>query len=193
MATVSTVGSLSPDVSRSLFKAVDRNGDRQISVGEFTAFLNRFIGELTGGHSTGGLGSAAPAIGKPVGTTPMASPLAPTGAAGGGYAQIPGFDFGKLTDITHDTAKYTPAVRAFSRAIAAGNLPSVSSSLPAIVAYAQANGFPDAKVVKDDSIDFGDGHGAIDVITSVGGPDANWWFNNQPEQGTDPAVVRRTA
>ena len=82
---------------------------------------------------------------------------------------------------------------AFSRAIAAGNLPSVSGSLPAIVAYAQANGFPDAKVVKDDSIDFGDGHGAIDVITSVGGPDANWWFNNQPEQITDPAAVRRTS
>lgn len=63
MTMVSTVGSLSPGVSKSLFTAVDRNGDQQLSVGEFTAFLDRLVGELTGGHSTGGLGSAATAVG----------------------------------------------------------------------------------------------------------------------------------
>ena len=24
------------------------------------------------------------------------------------------------------------------------------------------------------------GHGKIDVITDVGGPNSHWWFNNQP-------------
>jgi hypothetical protein len=63
MTTVSTVGHLSACGSRSPVKAVDRSGDQQPSLGEFTSVLNRLVGELTGGHSTGGLGSAATAVG----------------------------------------------------------------------------------------------------------------------------------
>jgi hypothetical protein len=198
MTTVSTMGSLTPSVSKSLFTAVDRNGDQQLSVGEFTAFLDRLVGDLTGGHSTGGLGSAATAIGKSVGATPLASPptspLADTGAAEGGYANIPGFDFTKLNNPAHVNEKYSPAVRVFSQAIAAGNLQPGTESLASIVTYAKAHGFDKAAVVGGDSIDFGDGAGAIDVVTnSKSGHDMGWWFNNQTQQGTDPTTVMRKA
>jgi hypothetical protein len=163
-----SLGSFIAGISQSVFTALDRNGDRRLSADEFTVFLNKLVGQPTGGNSTGDLGSAATAV---------VTFAAPTST---GYAAIPGFDFGKLTDLRHVNDKYTPAVRAFSQAISAGSLPPVSSSLPSIVSYAQANGFPDAKVVGRDTIDFGDGHGAIDVITTVGQPGANWWFHNQP-------------
>ena len=101
-------------------------------------------------------------------------------ASSADYAEIPGFDFGKLTDLTHINAKYPPAVRAFSMAIKAESLSPASSSLSSIVSYARGNGFPNAKVAGSDTIDFGDGAGPIDVITDVGGPGAHWWFHNQP-------------
>ena len=201
MTTLSTVGSLSPDVSRSVFTAIDRNGDQQLSVGEFTAFLDRRVGGLTGGHPTGGLGSAATAIGTSADTTPQATllatsqapPQAQAAAEEGGYAQIPGFDFGKLADSTHTSAKYTPAVRVFSQAIAAGNLQPGAEGLARVVEYAKAHGFANASA-EGDSIDFGDGHGPIDAIRNFkSGREMGWWFNNQPAPSSDPAAVKGTA
>ena len=165
-------GSLVPGLSQLLFSAADRNGDQKISSDEFAAFLSKFVGEVTGRNSTGDLGSAATAV--------VAAPLASSLASTADYTEIPGFDFGKLTDLTHVNAKYTPAVRAFSMAIKAASLPPASSSLSSIVSYARGNGFPNARVAGSDTIDFGDGAGPIDVITDVGGPGAHWWFNNQP-------------
>jgi hypothetical protein len=162
-----SLGSSISDVSQSVFTAADRNGDRQLSASEFTTFLNALIGNLSGRKTTGGLGSAATAIVKPA-----ASPST-------GYAEIPGFAFGKLINLSYVNDKYTPALRVFSRAIHAESLPPVSSSLASIVSYAQANGFPNAKAIGKDVIDFGDGHGEIDVITDVGGPHSTWWFHNQ--------------
>ena len=188
MNTISTAGHISPDVSRSLFKAIDRNGDQQLSIDEFASFLNRLAGTLAGGQSTGGLGSAATAIAASAATAPPARPAAPpahAAAAGDGYAPIPGFDLGKLMNSTHENPKYSPAVRVFSQAICAGNLQPGAAGLQSIVAYAQARGFGDAKVVGDDRIDFGDGVGPVDVITSAqSGVNMGWWFNNQPAVGS---------
>jgi hypothetical protein len=194
MSAISNMGTLTPGVSNSLFTTVDRNGDGQLTAGEFTEFLNTLIGNLSGGHSTGGLGSAATAIAQPAGTAPIATQLpsspAQAGAAGEAYANIPGFDFGKLSNPAYSSAKYTPAVRVFSAAIAAGNLQPGTESLGAIVAYAKAHGFDKAAVTGGDSIDFGDGAGAIDVVTnSKSGRDMGWWFNGQaaPAQSHAPA------
>jgi len=184
MTTVSTMGSLTPSVSKSLFTAVDRNGDQQLSVGEFTAFLDRLVGDLTGGHSTGGLGSAATAIAAPVGTTPPALPsassLAQPAAAEDAYANIPGFDYTKLSTGGGSAGKYTPAVRAFSRAVASGNFAPGAEGIAGVVAYLRNHGFENA-VAAGDSIDFHDGHGPIDVVTNFrSGNNMGWWFNNQP-------------
>ncbi len=124
-----------------------------------------------------GLQQLASKLGAALGTGAPTGTATPS-AADKPFTPVPGFDFGKLQDLTHVNDKYTPAVRAFSQAI--GGLPPVSSSLPAIVDYAKSHGFPKAQVTGADTIDFGDGHGKIDVITDVGGPRSNWWFNNQP-------------
>jgi hypothetical protein len=170
MATVSSVGGLSPDVAQSIFQAVDRNGDQQVSLSEFTAFLNRLAGELTGAQTTGDTSSAATTIAKAAATTST------------GYAPIQGFDFAKITDVAHVNGKYTEALRAFSQALYAGNLPPVSSSLASIVSYAQANGFPEAKTIGKDVINFGDGYGDVDVIVDVGGTNASWAFQASYER-----------
>jgi hypothetical protein len=85
------------------------------------------------------------------------------------YAPIPGFDLGKLNGtIPYDSAaKYSPAVRTFSRMLGAGVTPSRGNLGPSI-AWLQANGFPNAKAVGDDKIDFGDGNLPADVIRSDG-------------------------
>jgi len=72
--------------------------------------------------------------------------------------------------------KYTLAVRHF--AAAKEGKPPTTASLEAIAADARAGNFPNAKVTGDDTIDYGDGYGEIDVITSVGTAGAGWAFQN---------------
>ncbi len=133
-------------------------------------------GDAPPGSTEGAPTTATPTT--PGNTAPTGPTTTPPSGPPGTYANIPGFDLGKLQDPTHQNSKYTPAVRAFSQAIGSGNLPPTSASLPAVVAYAQSHGFPNAKVTGSDSIDYGDGWGPIDVITDVGGPGAGWWFAN---------------
>ena len=50
--------------------------------------------------------------------------------------------------------------------------PSRSAGLKQIVDYMKQNGCPNAAVTGDDTIDCGDGMGAIDVLTG----DGQWWW-----------------
>lgn len=103
------------------------------------------------------------------------------------YAQVPGFDLGKLNNPKHQNDKYTPAVRAFSQGLGAG-VTVARGQLDPMLKHIQANGFPQARAVGDDKIDFGDGRGAVDVITSQGA----LWFNNQPGGGGTNTRAART-
>ena len=57
----------------------------------------------------------------------------------------------------------------------AGDRASRSDGLQQIVDAVKQNGYPNAKVTGKDSIDFGDGSGDIDVLTS----DGMWWWGPQ--------------
>jgi hypothetical protein len=174
------VGSQNGNVDRlinQLMSRVDTNKDGALSKAEFGTFLTTLLDSL-----------AQPATLPtfPASSVASAPLVARTPAASSTYNPVQGFVLSKLEDPTHVTEKYSAAVRVFSRAI--GGLSPKTESLPAIAAFAQANGFPNAKVTGDDTIDFGDGYGSIDVITDVGGPNANWWFNNLPN-GVKPSAL----
>lgn len=79
------------------------------------------------------------------------------------YAEIPGFDLAKINDPNHVNDKYSPALRAFSEAMAAG-IPLTRGNLAPQVDWAKSHGFGNAKQVGDDSIDYGDSRGPIDLI-----------------------------
>lgn len=83
------------------------------------------------------------------------------------YGNVPGFDLGKLQDSTHQNGKYIQSVRTLSQFIGSGGQVT-RGHLDGLVAYAKAHGFANAHVVDDDEVDFGDGHGPIDVIRSDG-------------------------
>jgi hypothetical protein len=146
-----------------LITVADRNQDGQLSTSEFGSFLTSLISE------------PPTAVTDLKGTTSGAA-TARVAATAAPFNEISGFVLSKIQDPTHVTQKYSAALRAFSQAIA--GLKPVPESLPAIVTFAKANGFPDAKITKSDSIDFGDGIGAVDVIVDVDGPNASWSFQN---------------
>jgi hypothetical protein len=154
------------DISRlvqRLVTAADQNKDGQLSTSEFGSFLTSLIGH------------APTAATDLKGTMPgLASP--PATAATAPFNEVPGFVLSKIQDPTHVSQKYSAALRVFSQAI--GGLKPSADSLPSIVTFAQANGFPKAAITKSDSIDFGDGAGPIDLIVDVDGPNAAWSFQN---------------
>ena len=154
---------------------VDTNHDGQLSSSEFGTFLTHLLEGLSQKARPTNESSAP---GSSTAVSFASAVKAATSDTPGAYYNVPGFELSKLQDTTHVNSKYTPAVRAFSQAVAAGSLASVTDSLANIVTYAKNNGFPDAKVTSDDAIDFGDGNGPIDTIVDVGGPNAHWWFHN---------------
>lgn len=103
------------------------------------------------------------------------------------YAPIQGFDINKLNGtIPYDSPqKYSDAVRVFSRGLGAGGVQISRGNLGGMVSFAQANGFPNARAVGDDKIDFGDGNGPIDVITS----DGQIWFQNGDDRFAQPGAT----
>jgi len=171
--TVSSLNAGVSEVSQSLFDALDKNGDQRISMDEFRNLLDVLIGDTGRPKKSGALGPGATAAKAP---EPAARPAAATAAdtAPAGFAPIQGFDFGKLTNLSYQSPKYSPAVRAFSEALFALKPDAASSrdNLGSIVDYVKQRGFPNAAAVGDDKIDFGDGVGPIDVITSS----QQWWF-----------------
>jgi len=157
MSTSSNVIDSISVLAGAIFKRVDANGDGKLDGTEFQSFLQNLIGDL--GKSSQGLGS-------------QASALAPrTLSANRTYQPMLGFDYTKLNDPTHTTPKYV-----FARATQSVNLAwdraSRSDGLQQIVDIVKQNGYPNAKVTGKDSIDFGDGNGDIDVLTS----DGQWWW-----------------
>lgn len=141
-----------------IFKRVDANGDGKLDGTEFQSFLQNLIGDL--GSGTQGLGSEASALAP---RTLSAEPRA--------YQPMMGFDYTKLNDPTHTTPKYVFA-RATQDVNLAWDRASRSAGLQQIVDAVKQNGYPNATVTGKDSIDFGDGNGDIDVLTS----DGMWWW-----------------
>jgi hypothetical protein len=153
---------------------VDTNHDGQLSSSEFGTFLTHLLEGLSKAKPT----NESSASRSSTSASFSSAIKAATSDTPGVYFNVPGFELSKLQDTDHVNSKYTPAVRAFSQAVAAGSLKSVTDSLANIVTYAKDNGFPDAKVTSADAIDFGDGNGPIDTIVDVGSPNAHWWFHN---------------
>jgi hypothetical protein len=157
MSTTTAVDSASL-LASALFKRLDANGNGQLDAGEFQSFLKNLI-------------SAAGAGGQGIGTA-AASP-APRSATADAHAYQPmlGFDYVKLNTLSHTSPKYV-----FARATQDVNLPwdraSRSAGLQQIADYVKQQGYPNAAVTGKDSIDFGDGAGSIDVLTS----DGAWWW-----------------
>lgn len=152
-ASVDNVSSL----AGALFKRVDANNDGRLSTTEFQSFLEDLLGKV--GGQTAGLGT-------------QASAAAPRALANGrAYQPMVGFDYVKLNTPTHTTAKYV-----FARATQDVDLPwdraSRSAGLQKIVDYVKQNGYANAAVTGDDTVDFGDGNGVIDVLTG----DGAWWW-----------------
>jgi len=85
------------------------------------------------------------------------------------YANTPGWENTKLNDPMHTSVKYqfqrTVQDMGLSGAQARGNLQPIVERMK--------TNYPNAQVVGDDKIDFGDGYGPIDVIQ--GGSNAWWW------------------
>jgi hypothetical protein len=141
-----------------IFKRVDANGDGKLDGSEFQSFLQNLVGHL--GQGTQGLGSGAAAI----------SPRSLT-AGPRTYQPMLGFDYVKLNTPDHSTPKYVFA-RATQDVNLAWDRASRSAGLQQIVDTVKQNGYPNAKVTGKDTIDFGDGNGDIDVLTS----DGAWWW-----------------
>ena len=138
-------------LARTLFDRVDADRDGRLDGNEFRGFLDSLLDKV--GASPAAAQSAAPAAGPKV------------------YQGMLGFSYAKLNDPTHTTPKYVFA-RATQDLDFAWDRASRSSGLPRIVDYVKAHGYPDARVVGDDRIDFGDGYGAVDVLTG----DGQWWW-----------------
>ena len=164
-------------IQRSMAAAdFDKNG--QLSNDEFASFFTKMLDGLSGNTPTGSAVSAGSTA--TVTTAPTAAIVNALAASSSpaAFAPIPGFSTAKLNDTSYVNAKYTPAVRVFSQGLTELGLDAQTSrgNLAPMVDYAKQHGFPDAKSVSDDQIDFGDSNGPIDVITEGG----TWWFHNLP-------------
>lgn len=143
-------------LAQALLKRADANGDGQLSGTEFKSFLETLLNKV-GTSQTAALGRAA------------------SGSAPKVYQGMLGFDYAKLNNPNHNTAKYV-----FARATQDLEFPwdraSRSAGLQRIADYAKERGYPNTAVIGDDKIDFGDGYGAIDVLTG----DGQWWWGPAP-------------
>ena len=161
MSSISGTTNPIANLASQLFARVDGNKDGRLSASEFQSFIEGLLGQVGGGQ-TAGLGSAATAAKKSVATandTPRT------------YQGMLGFDYVKLNTPTHTTPKYVFA-RATQDVPLGWDRLSRSAGLQQIVDQVKQNGYPNATVVSDDTIDFGDGNGVIDVLTS----DGQWWW-----------------
>lgn len=162
MAIASTpVDSSFASLAAQLFKSVDGNKDGKLSSDEFQSFLDGLLNRV-GRHQTHGLGTEATA-GNP---TAAGTTVGPTV-----YQAMLGFDYGKLNNPAHTTPKYVFA-RATQDVPLSFDRPSRSAGLQQLADYVKTHGYPNVTVTGDDTMDFGDGNGDIDVLTS----DGQWWW-----------------
>jgi hypothetical protein len=152
-------------LTQQLFNSVDANKDGKLNTDEFQSFLENLVGAM--GSKTGGLGTAATAA-----TASSVSALDGTSTdATKVYQPMAGFDTAKLNDSTHATPKYIFA-RATQDLDLGNDRSSRSANLQKVADYAVGHGLTGAKVTGDDTVDFGDGMGDIDVLTGGG----QWWW-----------------
>jgi hypothetical protein len=139
-----------------LFKSIDANSDGKLNKDEFQSFLQNLMGSM---GQAGGIGSASTAVAS---ETPAAPRV---------YQPMIGFDYKKLNTPEHTTPKYV-----FARATQDIEMPwdraSRSANLQKVADYAKTHGYPNTTVIGDDTMDFGDGMGEIDVLTG----DGQWWW-----------------
>ena len=113
---------------------------------------------------------------------PSGGPAPPAPPPPRTYTDYPGWDPGKLNDPKKRNAKYD-----FMRAVqelGTVRQESARGNLQPIVQYMiDRMGYDPSKirVTSDDKIDFGDGYGPVDVLTSGG----QWWW--QPDSTAGPA------
>lgn len=159
MSSIPSSSSSSPNplaaLASQLFTGADNNRDGHLSATEFQTFLEGLLKQINTRQTTG-LGSAASA--------------AKLGASRS-YQGMMGFDYVKLNTPSHTTPKYVFA-RATQDIELGWDRPSRSAGLQQIVDNVKQNGYPEARVIGDDTIDFGDGAGEIDVLTG----DGQWWW-----------------
>jgi hypothetical protein len=144
------------------------------------------------GYGTGGIevpplevsAPAAPPIQNNIAPTTPPNTNAPGSFTPESYAPIQGFDFDKITGTKQfDSAdKYSDALRAFSRGLGSGGVQISKNNLDPMIQWLKDNGFGSASAVGDDKIDFGDGQGPIDVLTSGG----DIWFQNGLDRFAPP-------
>lgn len=110
--------------------------------------------------------------GAPATTNAGANPNPNKYEQGRTYVQMPGWETNKLNDLGHQTTKYD-----FARAVQTLGIPAsqMRGNLQQIADWMKIRGYPNAKVVGDDKVDFGDGFGPVDVITSGG----EWWWGSE--------------
>lgn len=132
-----------------------------------------FAGPAAGGGGPLGDGGLQPLGGGPLVDAPKASSTPERDSVGQAIDKargfLVGFDTNKLNDpnkLPGESGKYTPAAKAFSKI--AQTIGVGRGQLDQAVGEAQRMGFPNARVIGDDKIDFGDGNGPIDVVRSDG-------------------------
>lgn len=149
-----------------LMDRVDANKDGQLSKDEFNGFLSSL---LQGVAATSVGAAAAPATATQAALASRSLTALSLGA--GNYEAIPGFDSGKMNNLSHTTPKYM-----FARAVQDIGLlgaPTTANLQAVVDEYNKATG-GSAKVTGDDTIDFGGEVGVVDVIFSVSDPQARW-------------------
>ena len=108
-------------------------------------------------------GVSATSVADAPAATPAPAAFAPRPltslALGASYEAIPGFDSGKMNNLTQD--------------IGLLGAPTTASLQSVVDQYNKATG-SSATVKGQDTIDFGGEIGVVDVIFSVDGPDARW-------------------
>lgn len=156
--------------------------------GGVTANYSPIDSASNGGINPGGTnaGSILPNGGVVANPNPASAHITDAAAAPT-YANIAGFDPAKIQAGVQD-GKYSPAFYDFSGFVGGGGNVS-RGNLGDAISYAQQHGFPNAQAVGDDKIDYGDGRGPIDVITSNG----SLWFANEPSPGDAGASGGPTA
>ncbi len=163
------------DLTRSLLQGFDANKDGQLSVEEFSNFLNSFVKSMIGSSSS--TASTGTATGSGVGTTPLMPTTTPAASTTSRLNDPlppcpPGWNNQKWNDPTHTTIKYT-AGRIMAR-YSPSDWVNETTRQQILADFKTAGLNPTAS--GKDCCDFNDGAGAIDIVqaASIGGKAWQW-------------------
>ena len=132
---------------------------------------------------------------QPVDTTASTQPTAPTQYGGqadaysGPYAELPGYDYGKLSDPTHrGSGKYNSDVAMFSQALAATGAKPGQAGMQSVYDWLQNHGSNVSWNGQNDVFRFGDVDVDVSGNYNPSGEGSSWTFQDprgaaQPGQG----------